>query len=800
MLSARWIKILSDVTGNRTRTFLISLSIGVGLFAVGTIVAARSMLDEGMAQAFAAVNPSSGIVRTMELFDEGLLHSVRHMDGVAAAEARRIIDARVLDGNGKWNNLAIFAVNDFEEMQVNRIWAQSGAWPPPEQEILIERAALPLLGVDIGDTLLIETSDQRERNVRVAGTVHDAAQVPAQFDNSPYGYVSMRTLSWFGESYGFNELDIAVDRTEDTAYTQQVINAVKDKVERNGFTIPLSMMAEPGQLPLDDILQAVLLLMGAIGLLSLFLSVFLIINTVSAIMAQQKHQIGIMKAVGADTGQLLTTYLITVSVYGLLALMISVPLSLVGARALSRFLAAMFNFDLSVAQVPPTAILLQVGIGLIIPAVASLYPLLTTLQVMPAEAISVYQLGQGRFGMSWLDRRLSGNNLWFARSFLQRTYLLSLRNTFRNKTRLGLTLITLTLAGAIFVAVFSVSTSVDRALDGILSVYNFDAIIHFDRPYRMEKISRQGMAVDGIDAIDSWLQLPARRVRPDGTKSETLYLFAPRAGSPMVPGPPIAEGRWLLPEDENAIVVDAILLQKEPDIHVGDEILFKIDGKERPFRVVGLSLGIMAPIAYANYPYIAHLTGHTGEGQVALIAINEQMQPDIAHTINQLENQYERNGLNVELVGTIAEERADGEAFFGIIVSLLMIMAVLLALVGGLGLMGTVSINVLERTREIGVLRAIGAPNRGVTRIFVVEGIAVGIMSWVLGGVFAIPLGQALCTGVGMPIMGAPLAFSYSLPGLGAWLLLVIALSALASMLPARRAAQLTVREVLAYE
>jgi putative ABC transport system permease protein len=114
--------------------------------------------------------------------------------------------------------------------------------------------------------------------------------------------------------------------------------------------------------------------------------------------------------------------------------------------------------------------------------------------------------------------------------------------------------------------------------------------------------------------------------------------------------------------------------------------------------------------------------------------------------------------------------------------------------------MGTMSINVLERTREIGVLRAIGAPNRGVARVFIREGIAIGMISWGLGALLAYPLGKGLSDAVGLSVMGVPLNFAYSFTGLWVWLALVILLSAMASFIPARNASRLTVREVLAYE
>jgi len=822
MFSTRWYKVLNDLTHNKTRTLLIVLSIAVGLFAVGTIVSARTILSTEMERSYAAISPSSGIVRTLETFDEGFVRSVRAMPDVAEVSARRALDVRVQVGTGSKTKVAtettlrLFAIRNYDAMRVDIVRPISGAWPPPEREILIERSALPMLNATVGDTLRITLPGDRERVLRIAGLAHDMIQVPAQFDGTPYGYIAFETLEWFGEPHGFNELHIvaappdgSVDAAVSTAadYARAVVNLVEDKAERSGLTIPLSMSAEPGMLPLDDILQAVLLLMGTLGLLSLFLSVFLIINTISALLAQQKRQIGVMKALGARTGQIMRMYLAMVVLYGLLALLIAVPLSVIGARELSRFLAGMFNFDLLDVQTSPAAILIQVGVGLLVPVLASLPPFLANLRVTAAEAMRVgYQLGKDRSGKRILDRlhiptrRHTGANLWFSRHILLRPLLLSLRNTFRSKGRLALTLMTLTLGGAIFIGVFSVQASLGQTLDELLQWWGFDTVVYLARPYRTEKVTQTALRVPGVAAADTWFQLPARRVRDDGEDSDLIYFFVPRPDSALVPSPAMVAGRWLLPEDENAVVLNALTLKKEPDIALGDEIVLKIMGRERSFRVVGICLGIMAPMGYAPYPYISRMTGQMGLAGAALVRTTQHDVASVTATNADVEAQFKRAGIRVADVQTLSGERGEAEASFGIVVTLLLVMAVLLAVVGGLGLMGTMSINVLERTREIGVLRAIGAPNRGVVQVFILEGVAIGVISWGLGSLLAAPLGRLLSDAVGRPLMGTPLSFSFSMAGVWVWLAVVVVLSALASFIPARKASRLTVREVLAYE
>ncbi|MCK5635312.1 MAG: ABC transporter permease, partial [Anaerolineales bacterium] len=137
---------------------------------------------------------------------------------------------------------------------------------------------------------------------------------------------------------------------------------------------------------------------------------------------------------------------------------------------------------------------------------------------------------------------------------------------------------------------------------------------------------------------------------------------------------------------------------------------------------------------------------------------------------------------------------------FDLILVVLMIMAALLALVGGLGLTGTLGINVLERTREIGVLRAVGASNTSVRQVIVIEGVVVGLISWVLGALLSGPSGRALAGAVVNAVMQADLSYTYSFAGLLLWLVVLGFIAVFSSLAPARRAARLTVREVLDYE
>jgi putative ABC transport system permease protein len=127
-------------------------------------------------------------------------------------------------------------------------------------------------------------------------------------------------------------------------------------------------------------------------------------------------------------------------------------------------------------------------------------------------------------------------------------------------------------------------------------------------------------------------------------------------------------------------------------------------------------------------------------------------------------------------------------------------MALLLGVVGGLGLAGTMTMNVVERSREIGVMRAIGARDSAVLAVFMVEGLLIGFLAWFIGVLVSLPISKILSDALGESFVQRPLAFTPSLDGILAWLVVVAVLALVASFLPAWRATRLAVREVLAYE
>jgi putative ABC transport system permease protein len=165
-----------------------------------------------------------------------------------------------------------------------------------------------------------------------------------------------------------------------------------------------------------------------------------------------------------------------------------------------------------------------------------------------------------------------------------------------------------------------------------------------------------------------------------------------------------------------------------------------------------------------------------------------------------LEERFEHIQLSTGSTDTNHSIYSRYTSAFDILLIVLLVMATLLAIVGSLGLTGTMGINVLERTREIGVLRAVGASNKAVKQVVVTEGVVIGLISWLLGAILSGPAGFALAAAVVETVLQTSLSYKYSFMGLGIWLVIILLIGVISCLAPARNALLLTVREVLDHE
>ncbi len=805
VVSPRWRKVLADLWGNKLRTLLVVLSITVGVFAVGMVYSSYLMFDRDLTLSWKSAAPASASIYA-DPFDPELVDSVRGLRGVKEAEGRRNVDLRVRTAGGEWRQMYLTAIPDYNKQKVNIVKSQSGAWPPGDGDVLLERSSLAELGVTTGGSIQVETPAGRKRTLKVKGIVYDPSQVPSMFSGRSYGYISMDTLEKLDEERRLDQVNFVVEPWVLEGKKLEPIEAIGrrawSKLEQGNTTVFWLQANKPGEHQMQSIINALIMLLTVLGVLSLLLGTFLLVNTVSAILTQQIRQIGIMKAIGARRDQILRMYLVLVGVYGLLSLVVAAPLGAVAASAVTGFMAQVFNFDSGGLELPPRVILVEGAAAIVVPLAAAIWPIWRGTGVTVREAVSDFGIGsmtgKGRLDR-WIERLLKLVNR------LSRPILLSLRNTFRRKWRLALTLLTLTVAGTVFMAVFSIRASLYTTLDDALDYFRYDISVGFTQNYRATRIEHEVLQIPGVKAAEPWGFTSGRILRDERKESEdnaskNVFILAPPVDTKMIQ-PKIIEGRWLLPEDESALVVNTEVLKDSPQLKVGSPAVLKIGTRKLKFTVVGIAKSTLTgPIVYSPYSWFTGAIQEAGGARSVQIVAQSGNPQEQTALGRKLEEHLKNNNLRVQNVDITWEQKERIKSQFDILTAFLLMMAILLAIVGALGLMGTMGINVLERTREIGVMRAIGASSIDIGKIFIVEALCIGVLSWLLGVMLALPVAALLSYQVGVMFLQSPLAFSFSFLGVGIWLVLSVVLSIVASVLPARNAARLSVREVLGYE
>ena len=794
-MSSRWKKVWADFWGNKTRTILTILTIAVGTFAVGFTSNMGLYMSESMESDFLSVNPSEAEVYANPMDDDSV-KIAREVPGVNAVEGRSTTSGQLLH-QGKKISIQFTALKNSNDLTVNTLKpAKNESVIPPlgDKEVLVDSSAASL-GYKPGDTLVIELDDGKQRELRLAGYLHDATGFPYNLAETVNTYVTPDTLVWLGGSRNFNELLVSVaENPTDKEHVTEVAQAVADRIERSGATVNFVNVYQPGHHFAYTISQGMFFILGVLGWMTVILSGFLIVNTITALMTQQTRQIGIMKATGGGTMQLFGMYVALILGFGLGALAIAVPLANKAAQSIGDGMAAYLNFFPATYRGYPSTLIQQLIVALIVPLLAALWPLYNSVRISVREAVSDYGIGG--------NAKVKDKSVSKRATIIPRPMRLSLRNAFRRKARLALTLFTLVLAGAIFIGVYNLWASFDKVINDIQGYFLADINIGFNRSYRFDKVAAMAESVPGVKSVEGWLQYPGTLISNKDEAGTQIVFVAPPSNSTLI-DPIITSGRWLTTGDENAIVIGNHLLNIFPDLRVGDVLTIKIDGQETSWNIIGtytITGNVNPPLLYVNYEYISRLIDQPDQ-VYSLRVITSGHDSGTQNRVNdQLQALFAERGVQISSTQLGADFIQNQKAQTNIFVYFMLIMAVMIALVGGLGLMGTMSINVLERTREIGVMRAIGASNGDIRGIVIVEGVVIGLISWVISIVLSIPITVVLTTGVGLAILTAPMPAVFGLSGIFVWLFGMLALAIIASVLPARRASNLTVRETLAYE
>jgi putative ABC transport system permease protein len=802
MRSPRWQKLLRDLWLTRGRTALMVIAIAVSLFGVSTVLSAYAILTPEISRNYLGTNPASATIE-LDRVDDALLAAARARPGIADAEARETLIARVQVAPDQWRPLLLFVIPDFNAMRISTFTREQGAWPPPDGTMLLERTALPMVGAQMGDKVVVKTPHGAPQAVAISGVVYDPSLAPAWQEREGYAYITPATLARLGETGPLGELKIVVSSSPyDQATVDRTTRELGTWLQQQGHTVRELQIPPAGMHPHQGQMTSMLLMLLSFSLLALLLSAILVATVIAGLLAQQIRQIGAMKTIGARTRQIAGMYVGFILLMSGVALALAVVPSIVVGRLYARGVADLLNFTIVNDAIPAWVFAVEVAAGLLVPLLVAAYPIIRASRITVYQAITDYGVSTTAADGGGIVARLSGLRR------LNSTLLLALRNTFRRRGRLLLTLGLLAVGGALFMTGLNIRDGWDRIVADGVAARRYDMEIRLSQPEEIAPLVARLRAIPGVQTVEAWGYTPTTRTEPGAIDVVRTYpdgghgAFALRAPLPdtRLVSFPILAGRWLVPGDTDAVVLNQLALLQLPGVGVGDSVTLDLAGKPTSWRVVGIvqEIGLGAS-AYVTDEAFARAGELAGRARSLRLVTATQDDAATAAVLRSVERSLQESGVGVATTLSAVDLRTGLDDHVLLLIVSLVVTAALMATVGVLGLTSTMSTNVVERTREFGVMQTIGGTPRTVRSMVVSEGVFIGALSWVFAIVLALPLSAVVNGMVGRPLFNVPLPLVSTPLTVLTWLAVVLVGSALASAVPAWRASRLTVRETLAY-
>jgi putative ABC transport system permease protein len=796
-MSTRWRKVLRDLQQESTRTLVVVFAIAVGMIGFTAVLASYAILTRELNNGYLATNPASFTIRTDDAGDD-VVRAVLANREVSDAEPRRAVSGRIRLGDKPWRGLVLFVVKDYADIRVSKLQREKGAWPPAAGEMLIERDAFQVIRARLGDFVTVKTPNDAEHQLHVTGSVHDVGQAQARMENIVYGYITLDTLAALGEKPVLNQINVLVaNKRFDEPHIRHVADDVKRAIEATGHPVTRLDVPEPGKHPHAAIMGMLMLIMSAFGLFVMLLSGIIVVNLLTALLAAQVRQIGVMKTIGATRAQIARLYFAQALIYGAAATLIAVPLGIAGSRALCRYMSMFLNFDITSFAIPAWVFGAVAAVGLIIPLLAAFVPVWRGSGVSIRKALHDFGVVEKTFGATIVDRMLARVGGF------SRPLLLSIRNSFRRRGRLAMTLTTLAIAGIFFMAALNLRASMINTLDQLFASRRFDISVAYRTMVEWSDVKRAIDQTPGIARSEGWIVSEASTPKAGEKPQPGLHgaaasgngfpVFALPAGSKFMAFN-IVEGRGFQPGDEDVMIANGSLATRLPQVRVGSLVPLRMGPGIVRFRVIGIAREAFSPAsAYIPLAFFES-RGHSG----ATNSIRIALQPGAS--VDRVKAELEKRLPASANISSKGENRYGFDQHMLMIYVFLIIMSAMLAGVGGLGLMTTMSLNVLERRREMGILRAIGASPALVSSMLVIEGVVVAITSWLIAAVLGAPISRWVGDFIMMRMFQSGLDFKFEMKGLAIWLFVATIVGVLSSLVPAIEASRKPVRDALGYE
>jgi len=782
-------KAVRNLRINPARTALVIFALFIGLWGIGSIIVSYIILTNDLNENFLKTKPFH-VALTSKNFDRLSLAAFRDRAEVESAEFRDLSKERIEILPNRWVPLWIFGVENFNNLNLAEFYHEEGKKVADPGTMLIERDGQKISNLKLGSVARVRAGDAKLIEVPITGLTFDPVQAPTSQEHFIYSYVDKKTYMNITGKAANERLVFRLKNVNTKQDIQTMVKTIFHDFGVLGITVDRVIIPKLNEHPHQWQLNTLLFLEGSIGFLAFLMGAVLVWQLMGAILARQVRQIGVLKAIGASRVQVFEIYLTMVLLLGIAASVIGIPLAVISGYAFADFVSGQLNFNILTKKLPIHMYLYLIAAGILLPILASLPALLKGTKVTVHDAINDYGIQQNKDG-----NRVGA----VARLPLSNSMVLALRNTMRRKKRLAITIITMALGVAIFSTGFNVQQPIIKLLAETRTALKYDVQLMLKDPLPIEQALSPFASIDNVSRIET--RGGGKGVIQTNTIETTdeATVFALPWDTEML-ALEVIQGRWLQATDEPEIVVNQKVLESFDNPVLGEYYTLNIKGMLLKVKLVGIVEEFALERIYIDKSVYDKSFG-TGQLVKSLMFVAKDNDYD---KILTLEGDIEKAiGPSILSVGNIESQTGRMQVLYdhlNVILVMLLSMALLVLVVGSLGMASAMSINVMERTREIGVLRAIGATPKMIYGLFVTEGMVISIAGIVLGLLLSWPLSTVAAGFFGDLILNYPLKFALSNLGIVITLVVTLTFGWLASRIPAVKAIRVSTREALSYE
>jgi putative ABC transport system permease protein len=726
-----------DLSKKKARTIFTVLTIAMGVMGM-SMLAIDDLADMGMEDQLDEVNANNLQIRVEPVnLTEVNIDEMETIENVNIARPGAFFVTKMYIGERR-NDAVFIGIDDFDDQAIDVIKKESGN-TPGHMEVMTEYSN-ELNGIydgKRGESFTIIDSSGSERDLTITGTGKSLMTAAITFGGTAVFYAQTETVRSMANFTGYNTINVDLDKT-DEASIEKSVEDIRDYLTAETTVVAFAQIPTvrpDGEWAGKEMFNTIISSMSVLTLLILLASAFLISNTMNTIISEQKKEIGQMKAIGATKNQVFRSFLTTSFIMGVMGAIIGAIVGIWISYFVTNLLGGPFGIDFGLnIHIATIVMSLVVGIGIVI--LASLPALIRSSRVVIREALESSGI-TANFGDGALDRMMMrGQNL-------PRSIQMGLRNVARKKGRSYATILQVALAVGLFMGMISFGNSLGIATEGAWDDRTFDiAVFNADD---VEALSIIG-GIDGVDFVEPLVttggQIGDRRVEIWGYVQDTR--------SWDVEGT-LVKGRWLSAADHasNAsVIVIGEALSRFVDLDVGDRTKVMTATGEFEFEVIGIQeslmdngQAVMAPIG--TLQHLLRIDTISG----VFVHTSSNKHDDIDRVSTDVEDTMAANGYIVSnLVHYVSKQRNKDQN--ASIVTIFMFVSMLIVFISMIGLMSTLTMNILDRTKEIGMLRCIGSKARDLRRVFSTEAAFLAFVGLVIG----MPLGYVIAEIIGYSV------------------------------------------------